>query len=67
MDVVINVVWWIVVDHQGDVIDVNATCGHICRHQYRALATAEKIQCHLTFLLAPIPVHSHALVVALGI
>ena len=65
MDVVINVIWWIVIDHQGDVINVNAAGGYVCRHQYRAAATAEVSQCRLPFLLAPITVHCHAFVVAL--
>lgn len=57
MDIGFNVFWWLHLDHQSDVGDVEASGSDVCRHKHANLVILESLQSDFSLSLRNIAVH----------
>ncbi len=50
------IIWWVEVNNEVDIVNMDATRGNIRRDQYGQAAVGELAQRPFTFVLAQIPV-----------
>lgn len=57
VNIALNVFWWLHLDDQIDVGDIEASCSDICRNKYTELVFLESLQSDLPLSLSDITMH----------